>query len=56
MAFERLAAPVRVTAMGIWRNAEDGPARVTPTLQPLRPLRGGPAARPAARENALQYA
>lgn len=57
MAFERLAAPVRVTAMGIWRNAEDGPARVGPTLQPVRPLRGGPAARPAlVRENDLQYA
>lgn len=57
MAFERLAAPVRVTAMGIWRNAEDGPARVSPTLQPLRPLRGGPAARPVAvRNDALQYA
>ncbi|WP_166908699.1 IclR family transcriptional regulator [Mycobacterium sp. DL440] len=47
---QRLAAPVRMTAMGIWRNAEDGPHRVVPTLQPLRPLRGtapaGP--RPAA--------
>jgi DNA-binding IclR family transcriptional regulator len=36
---QRLAAPVRVTAMGIWRNVEDGPRRVAPTLQPLRPLR-----------------
>lgn len=46
MAFDqRLAAPVRMTAMGIWRNAEDGPQRVVPTLQTLRPLRvGGPAA------------
>ena len=35
---QRLAAPVRMTAMGIWRNAEDGPQRVAPTLQPLRPL------------------
>ncbi len=42
------AAPVRMTAMGIWRNLEDGPPRVAPTLQPLRPLRP---ARPA-----LQYA
>ncbi len=49
---QRLAAPVRMTAMGIWRNVEDGPQRVAPTLQPLRPLRpAGPAARPA-----LQYA
>jgi DNA-binding IclR family transcriptional regulator len=36
---QRLTAPVRMTAMGIWRNAEDGPQRVTPTLQPWRPLR-----------------
>lgn len=36
---QRLIAPVRMTAMGIWRNIEDGPQRVVPTLQPLRPLR-----------------
>jgi DNA-binding IclR family transcriptional regulator len=52
---QRLAAPVRMTAMGIWRNIEDGPQRVAPTLQTLRPLlpqRQGPASpRPA-----LQYA
>jgi DNA-binding IclR family transcriptional regulator len=36
---QRLAAPVRMTAMHIWRNVEDGPRRVAPTLQPLRPLR-----------------
>ncbi len=51
---QRLAAPVRMTAMGIWRNVEDGPQRVAPTLQPLRPLlpqRVRPASRPA-----LQYA
>jgi DNA-binding IclR family transcriptional regulator len=55
---QRLAAPVRMTAMGIWRNIEDGPQRVPPTLQQVRPLRGGPALRPApARESAaLQYA
>jgi DNA-binding IclR family transcriptional regulator len=35
---QRLTAPVRMTAMGIWRNVEDGPRRVAPTLQPLRPL------------------
>jgi DNA-binding IclR family transcriptional regulator len=46
MAFDqRLVGPVRMTAMGIWRNAEAGPERVAPTLQPLRPLRGGPATR-----------
>jgi DNA-binding IclR family transcriptional regulator len=51
---QRLTAPVRMTAMGIWRNVEDGPLRVAPTLQPLRPLlpqRHNPAPRPA-----LQYA
>ena len=47
---QRLAAPVRMTAMAIWRNVEDGPQRVAPTLQPLRPLR---LARPWP---ALQYA
>jgi hypothetical protein len=52
---QRLAAPVRMTAMGIWRNVEDGPQRVAPTLQQVRPLRGGPAMRPV-RESALQYA
>ncbi|BBY36895.1 putative transcriptional regulator, IclR family protein [Mycobacterium mantenii] len=36
---QRLIAPLRMTAMGIWRHAEDGPHRVAPTLQPLRPLR-----------------
>jgi DNA-binding IclR family transcriptional regulator len=45
---QRLTAPVRMTAMGIWRNVEDGPQRVAPTLQPLRPLRP--------RRPALQYA
>ncbi|ORW30540.1 IclR family transcriptional regulator [Mycobacterium paraense] len=44
---QRLTAPVRMTAMRIWRNVEDGSQRVAPTLQPLRPLR--PATRPALR-------
>jgi DNA-binding IclR family transcriptional regulator len=51
---QRLTTPVRMTAMGIWRNVEDGPQRVAPTLQPLRPLlprRPTPPSRPA-----LQYA
>ena len=47
---QRLTAPVRMTAMGIWRTAQDG---VPPTLQSLRPLRGVPAPRPTA---ALQLA
>ena len=43
MAFDqRLVAPVRMTAMGIWRNVEDGPQRVAPTLQQMRPLRRRP--------------
>ena len=53
---QRLAAPVRMTAMGIWRNVEDGPQRVAPTLQQVRPLRGGPAMRPVRESAALQYA
>jgi DNA-binding IclR family transcriptional regulator len=51
---QRLTAPVRMTAMGIWRNVEDGPRRVAPTLQPLRPLLPQPHGR--ALEPALQYA
>lgn len=43
MTFDgRLVAPVRMTAMGIWRSAHDGPGCAAPTLQPLRPLRPGP--------------
>src|SRR5208283_6160246 len=54
---QRLAAPVRMTAMGIWRNVEDGPQRVAPTLQPLRPLLPQRPQRPAsAPRPALQYA
>lgn len=53
---QRMAAPVRMTAMGIWRNVKDGPQRVAPTLQPLRPLRGGFTWRPARESAALQYA
>ncbi|MDO3634206.1 IclR family transcriptional regulator [Mycolicibacterium arseniciresistens] len=57
MAFDqRLAAPVRMTAMGIWRNVEGGPQRVAPTLQQVRPLRGGPAHRPLHESAALQLA
>jgi DNA-binding IclR family transcriptional regulator len=40
---QRLAGPVRMTAMNVWRNVDDGPRRVAPTLQPMRPLRTGPA-------------
>lgn len=42
----RLAAPVRMTALGIWRNVEDGEVRVHPTLQQLRPLSPAPNIRP----------
>ncbi|MCV7229536.1 IclR family transcriptional regulator [Mycolicibacterium komossense] len=41
---QRLAAPVRMTAMGIWRDIEDGPQRVVPTLQQARTMRPVPAA------------
>ena len=41
---QRRAPPVRRTAMGIWRDVEDGPQRVAPTLQQARPLRPLPAA------------
>ena len=51
---QRLAAPVRMTAMGIWRNVEGGPQRVAPTLQPLRPLL--PRHPAAGSRRALQYA
>lgn len=37
----RLAAPVRMTALGIWRSVEGGPVRVHPTLQQHRPRLGG---------------
>jgi DNA-binding IclR family transcriptional regulator len=42
MAFDhRLAGPVRTTALGIWRNVDDGgPMRVQPVLQQPRPLHG----------------
>ena len=48
---QRLAAPVRMTAMNIWRNVEDGPQRVAPTLQVVRPLLPRRPAQPT-----LQYA
>ncbi len=51
---QRLTAPVRMTAMGIWRNVEGGPQRVAPTLQPLRPLLPRRPAVPL--RPALQYA
>lgn len=36
---QRLVAPVRMAALGIWRQVEDGAGRVAPTLQQMRPLR-----------------
>ncbi|HEY7052203.1 MAG TPA: IclR family transcriptional regulator [Mycobacterium sp.] len=56
---QRLAAPLRMTAMGIWRNVDDGPMRVRPTLQRPRPLRVGPVTRQTAavgERRVLQYA
>jgi DNA-binding IclR family transcriptional regulator len=51
MAFDhRLAGPVRTTALGIWRNYDNGGAvRVQPILQQPRPLHSTPV-------RALQYA
>lgn len=55
---QRLAAPVRMAALGIWRNVEHGSTRVAPTLQPMRPLRMGPITHnsPPAGSDRLQYA
>jgi DNA-binding IclR family transcriptional regulator len=53
---QQLVAPVRMAAMGIWRAVEGGPRRVAPTLQQMRPLRGGPINHPAARDSTLQPA
>jgi len=53
---QRLVAPVRMTAMGIWRNVDDGPKRVTPTLQQRRPLLAGPRLGTHSDAAALQYA
>ncbi|WP_081485459.1 IclR family transcriptional regulator [Mycobacterium xenopi] len=47
---QRMAAPVRMTAMRIWRNVDGGPRHVAPTLQPLRPLRVAPTLRPCANQ------
>lgn len=58
MVFDhRLGAPVRMAALGIWRAMEGAQMRVAPTLQQMRPLRGGPTAPPAARPaTALRFA
>jgi DNA-binding IclR family transcriptional regulator len=49
MVFDhRMVAPVRMAALGIWRAMQGAEMRVAPTLQQMRPLRGGPSATPAA--------
>ncbi len=56
---QRMVAPLRMAAMGIWRAVEGGSVRVAPTLQQMRPLRGGPSAHTAvnaAAQTALQPA
>lgn len=53
---QQLVAPVRMAAMGIWRAVEGGPMRVAPTLQQMRPLRGGPINQTAVRTSTLQPA
>ncbi|OBI49341.1 IclR family transcriptional regulator [Mycobacterium kyorinense] len=52
----RMAAPVRMTAMRIWHNIDDGAHRVAPTLQQVRPCHAIPAPRPDRRPAALQFA
>lgn len=54
---QQLVAPLRMTALGIWRNVEGGPIRVQPTLQQARIRMGGPLApyHPASSTD-LQYA
>lgn len=58
MAFDhRLSAPVRTTALNIWRHVDDGQVRVRPTLQQhARPLSVGPAARTSTEHRARHYA
>ena len=48
---QQLVAPVRMAALRIWRAVEGGPMRVAPTLQQIRPLRGGPRPAPATKTN-----
>ncbi|RMI27991.1 IclR family transcriptional regulator [Nocardia stercoris] len=52
----RLAAPVRTTALNIWRQVDDGRVRVHPTLQHARPLGHGPATRPQPDSRTPRYA
>jgi DNA-binding IclR family transcriptional regulator len=55
---QRLAAPVRIAALRIWRHVEDG-VKVAPTLQQMRPLHRGPMLRADDRATVsagLQYA
>ncbi|AQT81071.1 IclR family transcriptional regulator [Mycolicibacterium litorale] len=42
---QRLVAPVRMAALGIWRQIDCGAGGVAPTLQQMRPLRLGPTVR-----------
>jgi DNA-binding IclR family transcriptional regulator len=53
---QRMVAPLRMAAMGIWRAVDGGSVRVAPTLQQMRPLRGGPSAHLAVQSPALQPA
>ncbi|MFC4376438.1 IclR family transcriptional regulator [Nocardia halotolerans] len=53
----RLSAPVRTTALNIWRHVDDGQVRVRPTLQQhARPLNAGPTGRTLADQRARHYA
>ncbi|MCA2210936.1 MULTISPECIES: IclR family transcriptional regulator [Nocardia] len=53
----RLSAPVRTTALNIWRHVDDGRVRVRPTLQQHpRPLNIGPRPLAPAGQRARDYA
>ncbi|BBY56390.1 IclR family transcriptional regulator [Mycobacterium koreense] len=47
---QRLASPVRMTALAIWRAMEARIGRVAPTLQKMRPLSASPLAHGPSRE------
>ncbi|MFE7723076.1 IclR family transcriptional regulator [Nocardia rhizosphaerihabitans] len=57
MVFDhRLSAPIRTTALNIWRHVDDGRVRVRPTLQQHpRPLGVGPATRVATDHRTHRY-
>ena len=56
---QRLIAPVRMAALGVWRHIQNSAGCVAPTLQQVRPMRAGSAVRgydSASRATGLQPA